>query len=505
MRRFATSLLLVVALTVTATVAYPASYEKDANSDASDDAEYIVVPLSHHRPTYYNRYPSSFEGFDGVVDTGDFAPVPARPVYFPSYNPFSWHLSGYLDDLLKRVRDRFSGSWNPFYGGDYLPSGPGFFPVEIPDDSSEDGVTNTTSTVKVIDGHKVVINDTYYTKKTEFGTSIFKVRVIDVKPTDDGSAEATTPKAPTDVEVGNRNGDDGAESDKEPAAPATDAPKRDTELESSDEDKTTVDDDNLNTIDTSNVDIDEAKERLAPEEAEESSEKWSGLESFEAASGPMGAQLVDGSPETTVQRNRENSELLESSSEEDFVEPNVNVPAQSVSNEWPKQDDRQRIIVSLNRYNDPKFNANQERPVGDAPPGSPPASGHDLSNDIAINFRLAADKTVTTNPNAITFNPMNPPTVVVQRDPFPVVPGRFPGAVPGGRPAMGFPPQQPVGGGVGFPSNVPFPGFPGGQFPVQPFPMFGAPVPGTNFGLAAVPQNPQIPPYFFGNGQFRRP
>lgn len=194
MRRFATSLLLVVALTVTATVAYPASYEKESNSDASDDAEYIVVPLSHHRPTYYNRYPSSFEGFDGVVDTGDFAPVPARPVYFPSYNPFSWHLSGYLDDLLKRVRDRFSGSWNPFYGGDYLPSGPGFFPVEIPDDSSEDGVTNTTSTVKVIDGHKVVINDTYYTKKTEFGTSIFKVRVIDVKPTDDGSAEATTPK-----------------------------------------------------------------------------------------------------------------------------------------------------------------------------------------------------------------------------------------------------------------------------------------------------------------------
>lgn len=90
-----------------------------------------------------------------------------------------------------------------------------------------------------------------------------------MKPTDDGSAEATTPKAPTDVEVGNRNGDDGAESDKEPAAPATDAPKRDTELESSDEDKTTVDDDNLNTIDTSNVDIDEAKERLAPEEAEE--------------------------------------------------------------------------------------------------------------------------------------------------------------------------------------------------------------------------------------------
>lgn len=274
MRRFATRLLLVVALTVTATVAYPASYDKEKESDASDDAEYIVVPLSHHRPTYYNRYPSSFEGFDGVVDTGDFETIPARPIYFPSYNPFSWHLSGYLDDVLKRMRDRFAGSWNPFYGGDLVPSGPGVWPAEIPDDSSEDGVTNSTSTVKIIDGHKVVINDTYYTKKTDFGTSIFKVRVIDVKPAEEGGDEATAPKAPTDgeeVEVGNRNGADGDDDSegKEPAAPTTVAPKRDTELESSDEDKTTADDDNLNTIDTSNVEIDEAKANVEPADKSE--------------------------------------------------------------------------------------------------------------------------------------------------------------------------------------------------------------------------------------------
>ncbi|XP_053665237.1 uncharacterized protein LOC128714387 [Anopheles marshallii] len=501
MRRFTTSLLLVVALTVTATVAYPASYEKEKESDTSEDAEYIVVPLAHHRPTYYNRYPSSFEGFDGVVDTGDFAPIPTRPVYFPSYNPFSWHLSGYLDDLLKRVRDRFSGSWNPFYGGDFVPSGPGVWPAELPDDSSEDGVTNSTSTVKVIDGHKVVINDTYYTKKTEFGTSIFKVRVIDVKPTDDSTEVVTTPKAPTDVEVGNRNGADG-ESDKKPDAPSTDAPKRDTELESSDEEKTTADDDNLNTIDTSDVDIDEAKENgnEAPVDKPEFSEQWSGLESFEAAPNPLEG-LVAGSPEMTVQRNRGNSELLESSSEE---ESEVTAQRQPVSDEWPKQDDRKRIIVS-NRFEN-RFNANQERPVGDAPA----TTGHDLSNDIAINFRLAADKSVTANPNAITFNPVNPPSVVVQRDPFPAAgPGRFP-TVPG-RPTMGFPSQQPVGS-VGYPAVGMFPGFPGsvgfpgGQYPLQPFPMqpalFGVPQ-GTNFGLAA--QNPQVPPFFFGNGQFRRP
>uniref|UniRef100_A0A2M4C674 Putative salivary secreted mucin 3 n=1 Tax=Anopheles marajoara TaxID=58244 RepID=A0A2M4C674_9DIPT len=101
------SVLLVVALTVATSFAYPASYEKDKESDTSEDAEYIVVPLAAQRPTYYNRYPSSFEGFDGVIDTGDFAPVPARPVYFPSYNPFSWHLSGYLDGEYSA-----GGAWN---------------------------------------------------------------------------------------------------------------------------------------------------------------------------------------------------------------------------------------------------------------------------------------------------------------------------------------------------------------------------------------------------------
>ncbi|XP_049533734.1 icarapin-like isoform X1 [Anopheles darlingi] len=277
--RQAALLLLVVALTVTTTFAYPASYEKDRESDTSEDAEFIVVPLPAERPTYYNRYPSSFEGFDGVVDTGDFAPVPARPVYFPSYNPFSWHLSGYLDDILKRMRDRFSGSWNPFYGGipstvDFIPSGPGIWPSEIPEDSSsEDGTnTNSTSTVKVIDGHKVVINDTYYTKKTGYGTSIFKVRVIDVKPASgEGGDEApeSKPEQPTEVEVANRKGEDDEES-KKPESTTVDPTTRDTELESSDEGETPADD-NLNTIDSGSDDGDidgpKAKE-AAPEESD---------------------------------------------------------------------------------------------------------------------------------------------------------------------------------------------------------------------------------------------
>ncbi|XP_058063061.1 histone-lysine N-methyltransferase SETD1B isoform X2 [Anopheles bellator] len=510
MRRIATALLLVVALAVTATFAYPSAYAKEKESDASDDAEYVVVPLSAQRPTYYNRYPSSFEGFDGVIDTADFAPVPVRPVYFPSYNPFSWHLSGYLDDILKRMRDRFAGSWNPFFSGipsagDFVPSGPGIWPADgIPDDSAEDGNTNSTSTVKVIDGHKVVINDTYYTKKTEFGTSIFKVRVIDVKPAGDDSASEPTEKpkeTPTEVETGNRNGaDDDVE--RKPAVPATEAPKRDTELESSDEEKTTADD-NLNTIDSAgDIDGPKPKESEAPADGKpESSAQWSGLESFEAASRPL--ENLSASPEMAAQRNRDNSELLESSSEEETDDGPAQRP---LSDEWPQPwmpDDRKRIIVS-NRF-DNRINANQQQ-------SNPSPGVHDLSNDIAINFRLAMDKTVTANPNAIVFNPNDPPAVVVQQDPFPSPPGGpvFPGV--GGRPTIGFPSQQPPGG-AGFPRPA-FPGFPGpfggGQFPVQPFPMqtpiFGVPMgpqgAGTNFG---VPQNPQVPPFFFANGPFGRP
>lgn len=66
-------------------------------------------------------------------------------------------------DVIKRVRDRFAGSWNPFYGGgDFIPSGPGLFPIDIPDVETADaegGQTNSTSTVKVggINGWPIII------------------------------------------------------------------------------------------------------------------------------------------------------------------------------------------------------------------------------------------------------------------------------------------------------------------------------------------------------------
>lgn len=272
MKSFATCFLLVGAV---ASIAYAYPARSDSKAEPSDDAEFIVVPLEHQRPSYFNHYPSGFDGFDGVLDTDDFphAGQSQNPIFFPSINPFTWQFSSYLDDVIKRVRDRFAGSWNPFYGGDeFAPSGPGLFPIDIPDvDDAEGGKTNSTSTVKVIDGHKVIINDTYYTKKTDFGTSVFKVRVIDVKPVDEESGEEGGDKSATttekSIETGNRSGapkdgekadaDDGDDEGKK--EPTTEAPKRDTELDSSDEEASPADD-SLNTIDTNkDKDIDGGK------------------------------------------------------------------------------------------------------------------------------------------------------------------------------------------------------------------------------------------------------
>ncbi|KFB39939.1 hypothetical protein ZHAS_00007321 [Anopheles sinensis] len=214
------------------------------------------------------------------------------------------------------------------------------------------------------------------------------------------------------------------------------------------------------------------------------------------------------------QRNRATSELLNGSSEEEYSYDSLPDADQSRSpqwNEWPVKLEetsrlkQHRIIVPSSNQFEHVFNEHQERPLADE---GTPAPAHDLTNDIAINFRLATDRSVTVNPFAITFDPTAKPSVVVQRDPFPGA-GSFPG--PNGRPSMGFPPQQQPGGGGAFPmAGGSFPGFPapGGQFPVQPFPMqpplFTVPGvgPTPNFGF---PQNPQAPPFFFGNGQFGRP
>lgn len=53
--------------------------------------------------------------------------------------------------------------------------------------------------LKYIDGRKVVINDTFYTKETDYGTSVYNVRVIDFLPPNDETT-TTTNDGQLDVE-----------------------------------------------------------------------------------------------------------------------------------------------------------------------------------------------------------------------------------------------------------------------------------------------------------------
>ncbi|XP_037827587.1 icarapin-like, partial [Lucilia sericata] len=63
------------------------------------------------------------------------------------------------------------------------------------DDSSEIGFptidpkkANSTSTVKVVDGHKVEVNETVYGDEN----SVFKVRVVNIRPLEDGETVEET-------------------------------------------------------------------------------------------------------------------------------------------------------------------------------------------------------------------------------------------------------------------------------------------------------------------------
>ncbi|KAH8391542.1 hypothetical protein KR200_009437, partial [Drosophila serrata] len=153
-----------------------------AGSNPQDDAEVINVPS---RP----QTESDFHNFRGVIDTGSGYP-------FLQPNPSGFNLGFFdsFDDLFRRLRTRL---W-PVIGTDSADDG-------AADDSDESSVGlgsgfslglpltplnpkdgNTTSTVKVVDGHKVEINETVFGNTN----SVFKVRVVNVRPLDSGEEVA---------------------------------------------------------------------------------------------------------------------------------------------------------------------------------------------------------------------------------------------------------------------------------------------------------------------------
>ncbi|CAH1184445.1 unnamed protein product [Phyllotreta striolata] len=96
-----------------------------------------------------------------------------------------------MNDMLSRFPMIGSGN-----ASDEFPDLPGNFPplnIDL-------GKGNTTSVTKIIDGHKVVINQTEYHNDDEHGSAFFKVSIIDVQPEETATekdAEEVTPKETT--------------------------------------------------------------------------------------------------------------------------------------------------------------------------------------------------------------------------------------------------------------------------------------------------------------------
>ncbi|KAH8419462.1 hypothetical protein KR222_005914, partial [Zaprionus bogoriensis] len=181
-----------------------------------DDAELIPVP---HRQTEATTDPD-FKDFKGVIDTGS-----GYPFLQPNPSTFKLNLGFFdsFDDIFRRLHTRL---WPFSAGSDEAETGSG--------DSSEVGSPlgfglrtltplntqngNTTSTVKVVDGHKVEINETTYGD----ANSLFKVRLVNVRPLESGEEilEGVT----------NNQGDF-----KPVSSPSTSAPPKRSELDESDE------------------------------------------------------------------------------------------------------------------------------------------------------------------------------------------------------------------------------------------------------------------------------
>uniref|UniRef100_A0A348G5W7 Icarapin n=1 Tax=Odontomachus monticola TaxID=613454 RepID=A0A348G5W7_ODOMO len=98
---------------------------------------------------------------------------------------FDFAMPDFFADTMHRIRQNLLNYfWNM----------PDITNIKVPDGA------NTTSTVKIIDGHVVTINETTYTSGDDSSGTAFRIRIIDVKPQNDtlppiGSDANTTPRA----------------------------------------------------------------------------------------------------------------------------------------------------------------------------------------------------------------------------------------------------------------------------------------------------------------------
>lgn len=169
--------LFVVVCLFCAVIAFP-------TSNLDEDAEIVVVPLEAQQV-----------GGQAVTGTNEEADSGSPFFSLAPYNPFRWNF-GFFDDfhnIVRELRERVHNVWSD---------------VPVDSDKSDPNVkSNSTSRVEYIDGRKVVINDTFYTKETDFGTSVYNVRVIDFLPLDDETTNTTNDGQPK-LDVENVDDDD---------------------------------------------------------------------------------------------------------------------------------------------------------------------------------------------------------------------------------------------------------------------------------------------------------
>ncbi|XP_022230093.2 uncharacterized protein LOC111079286 [Drosophila obscura] len=170
-----------------------------ARNNPQDDAEVIKVPS---RPQSAGAGEPDFHNFGGVIDTGAGYPfLQSNPA---SFSPVTTGFFDSFDDLFRRLRTRL---W-PVIASDSGEDGTGAGAAGADDSSDDIGSAfsfglrpltaftpltplnpkngNKTSTVKVVDGHKVEINETVYGDSN----SLFRVRVVNVRPLDSGEEVA---------------------------------------------------------------------------------------------------------------------------------------------------------------------------------------------------------------------------------------------------------------------------------------------------------------------------
>jgi len=148
------------------------SEERDESNSGNKDTDTVLVlsdrgasNLFPNRPTF--NFPSGFEdddSFESAFGNSGFFRNPFRG------NPFDGFLAG-MESAMTKLREQMSSILTR------LPDQSGFPSIgKIPDGA------NTTSTVKVIDGHVVTINETTYTDGDDSSGTVFRVRVVEVKP-----------------------------------------------------------------------------------------------------------------------------------------------------------------------------------------------------------------------------------------------------------------------------------------------------------------------------------